>query len=247
MLLSEYLPISLIISFVLWKLWRLSNFMRSFWNKFRQWEAYPIGAVYRYLPIIITHLLSICIIRQIPNYPIIYILQLVHNTGCMLFLTKQTRGFPGGSAGKNPRQCRSREGNGTHSSPLVWKISWTEEPGGLQSMGSLGVRHNWATNTFTFHFHALEKETATHSSVLAWRTPGTGEPDGLPSMGSHRVRHNWSDLAAAVQEIRVQSLGHEDPLEEKMATHCSTLSWRILWTEEPSGLQSLGSQVSDTT
>ena len=44
--------------------------------------------------------------------------------------------------------------------------------------------------TFTFHFHALEKEMATHSSVLAWRTPGTGEPDGLPSMGSHRVRHD---------------------------------------------------------
>ena len=46
--------------------------------------------------------------------------------------------------------------------------------------------------TFTFHFHALEKEMAmaTHSSVLAWRIPGTGEPGGLLSMGSHRVRHN---------------------------------------------------------
>ena len=41
--------------------------------------------------------------------------------------------------------------------------------------------------TFTFHFHALEKEMATYSSVLAWRIPGTGEPGGLPSMGSHRV------------------------------------------------------------
>ena len=44
--------------------------------------------------------------------------------------------------------------------------------------------------TFTFRFHALEKEMATHSSVLAWRTLGTGEPDGLPSMGSHRVGHD---------------------------------------------------------
>ena len=52
--------------------------------------------------------------------------------------------------------------------------------------------------TFTFHFHALEKEMATHSSVLAWRIPGTGEPGGLPSMGSHRVGHDWNDLAAAV-------------------------------------------------
>ena len=51
--------------------------------------------------------------------------------------------------------------------------------------------------TFTFYFHALEKEMATHSSVLAWRIPGTGEPGGLPSMGLHRVGHDWSNLAAA--------------------------------------------------
>ena len=44
--------------------------------------------------------------------------------------------------------------------------------------------------TFTFHFHALEKEMATHSSVLAWRIPGMGEPVGLLSMGSHRVGHD---------------------------------------------------------
>ena len=44
--------------------------------------------------------------------------------------------------------------------------------------------------TFTFHFHALEKEMATHSSVLAWRIPGTGEPGGLPSIGSNRVGHD---------------------------------------------------------
>ena len=60
-----------------------------------------------------------------------------------------------------------------HSSTLAWKIPWMEGPGGLQSMGSLRVRHDF-TFTFTFHFHALEKEMATHSSVLAWRTPGTG-------------------------------------------------------------------------
>ena len=44
--------------------------------------------------------------------------------------------------------------------------------------------------TFTFHFHALEKEMATHSSVLAWRIPGTGEPGGLLSLGLHRVGHD---------------------------------------------------------
>ena len=55
---------------------------------------------------------------------------------------------------------------------------------------------------FTFHFHALEKETAAHSSVLAWRIPGTGEPGGLPStvlVGLHRVGHDGSDLAAAAK------------------------------------------------
>ena len=84
-----------------------------------------------------------------------------------------------------------------HSSTLAWKIPWMEEPGGLQSTGSLRIGHDWATSLsiFTFHFHALEKEMATHSSVLAWRIPGMGEPDGLLSMGSHIVGHNWSDLA----------------------------------------------------
>ena len=54
--------------------------------------------------------------------------------------------------------------------------------------------------TFTFHFHALEKEMATHSSVLAWRIPGTGEPGGLPSMGLHRVGHNSSDSTSSSRE-----------------------------------------------
>ena len=93
---------------------------------------------------------------------------------------------------------------------------------------------------------ALEKEMATHSSVLAWRIPGMEEPGGLPSMGSHGVGHDWSDLAAAaasaislnllggsviknlpaMQETQVRSLGREDPLEEEMATHFSTLAWK---------------------
>ena len=79
-----------------------------------------------------------------------------------------------------------------HSSLLAWKIPWTEEPGGLQSVGSLRVRPKIRLSNFTFlfHFHALEKEIATHSSILAWRIPGTGEPGGLLSMGLHRVGHN---------------------------------------------------------
>ena len=61
----------------------------------------------------------------------------------------------------------------THSSTLAWIIPWREEPGRLQSMGSLGVEQ-LSNFTFTFHFHALEKEMASHFSILAWRIPGTG-------------------------------------------------------------------------
>ena len=79
-----------------------------------------------------------------------------------------------------------------HSSTLAGKIPRTEEPGRLQSMESQRVVSETRLSdfTFTFHFHALEKELATHSSILAWRIPGTGEPGGLPSMGLHRVGHN---------------------------------------------------------
>ena len=75
--------------------------------------------------------------------------------------------------------------------------------GGAWCAAVNGVAKSWtrlSNFTFTFHFHALEKEMATHSSVLAWRIPGTGEPGGLPSMGSQRVGHDWSDLAAAAAQ-----------------------------------------------
>ena len=146
-----------------------------------------------------------------------------------------------------------------HCSVPAWRIPGTREPGGLPSMGSHRVGHDWSNLaaaavfsvhcyarisfwfgsyyfgegngtplqypclenpmdggawwaavhgvarsqtrlgdfTFTFHFHASEKEMATHSIVLAWRIPGTGEPGGLPSMGLHRVGQDWSDIAAA--------------------------------------------------
>ena len=90
------------------------------------------------------------------------------------------------------------EGNGT---PLQYSCLENPTDGGAWWAAVHGVtksRTRLSDFTFTFHFHALEKEMATHSSVLAWRIPGTGEPGGLPSMGSHRVGHDWSDLAAAV-------------------------------------------------
>ena len=88
------------------------------------------------------------------------------------------------------------EGNGT---PLQYSCLENPMHGGAWWAAVHGVAKGltWLSDfTFTFHFHALEKEMATHSSVLAWTIPGTGEPGGLPSMGSHRVGHDWSDLAA---------------------------------------------------
>ena len=75
-----------------------------------------------------------------------------------------------------------------YSSTLAWKLPWKEELGRLHGVAKSRTR--LSDFTFTFHFHALEKEMATHYSLLAWRIPGTGEPGGLPSMGSHRVGHD---------------------------------------------------------
>ena len=87
------------------------------------------------------------------------------------------------------------EGNGT---PLQYSCLENPMDGGAWKAAVHGVaksRTRLSDFTFTFPFHALEKEMATHSSALAWRISGTGE---LPSLGSHRVGHDWSDLAAAI-------------------------------------------------
>ena len=88
-----------------------------------------------------------------------------------------------------PRKM-SREGNGT---PLQYSCLENPVNGGAWWAAVHGVaksRARLSDFTFTFHFHALEKEMATHSSVLAWRIRGIGEPSELLSMGSHRVRHD---------------------------------------------------------
>ena len=90
-----------------------------------------------------------------------------------------------------------REGNGT---PLQYSCLENPMDGEAWWAAVHGVAEGQtkpSNFTFTFHFHALEKEMATRSSVLAWRIPGTGEPGGLPTMGLHRIGHDWSDLAAA--------------------------------------------------
>ena len=82
------------------------------------------------------------------------------------------------------------EGNGT---PLQYSCLENPMDGGAWCAAVHGGARSLtrlSDFTFTFHFHALEKEMATHSSVLAWRIPRTGEPGGLPSVGSHRVGHD---------------------------------------------------------
>ena len=77
------------------------------------------------------------------------------------------------------------EGNGT---PLQYSCLENPMDGGVHGVAKSQTR--LSNFTFTFHFHALEKEMATPSNVLAWRIPGMGAPGGLPSMGSHRVGHD---------------------------------------------------------
>ena len=103
----------------------------------------------------------------------------------------------------------------THSSTLAWKIPWMEEPGRLQSMGSLRVRHDWATLLSLFTF--------TH-----WRRKWQPIP-------VHGVAKSWTQLSDFSFTF------HFHALEEEMATHSSVLAWRIPWTEEPGGLPSMGS------
>ena len=104
-----------------------------------------------------------------------------------------------------------------------------------------GVTKSWtrlSDFTFTFHFHALEKEMATHSSVLTWRIPGTGDPGGLPSMGSHRVRHDWNDIAAAasvkepggLQSMGSLRVGHDWATSFSLFTF---MHWRGKWQPTP--------------
>ena len=83
------------------------------------------------------------------------------------------------------------EGNGTRLQYSCLENPMDEGAWKAAVHGVAEGRMRLSDFTFTFHFHALEKEMATtHSSVIAWRIPGTGEPGGLPSMGSHRVVHD---------------------------------------------------------
>ena len=121
-----------------------------------------------------------------------------------------------------------------HSSTLAWKIPWTEEPGGLQSMGLLRVRHDWATSLSLFTLMHWRRKRQPTPVFLPGESQGWGEPGGLPSMGSHRVGHDWSDLAAAAAAYWLASL------TRWMWVWVNSGRW--WWTGRPGVLQFMGSQ-----
>ena len=82
-----------------------------------------------------------------------------------------------------------------HSSTLAWKIPWMEEPGRLRSMGSLRVRHDWATSLSLFTFMHWRKKWQQTPVFLPGESQGRRSLVGCRSMGLHRIRHDWSDLA----------------------------------------------------
>ena len=106
----------------------------------------------------------------------------------------------------------------THSSTIAWKIPRTEEPGGLQSMGLQRVGHDWATSLLLSLF-------INYLCLPRWYS---GQESACQCSRWKRLRFNpW------VQK---------NCLEKEMATHSSTLAWKIPWTEDPGGLQSMGLQ-----
>ena len=115
----------------------------------------------------------------------------------------------------------------THSSILAWRILWTEEPGGLLSIESHKVAHDWSDLAW---MHALEKEMATHSSVLPWRISGMEEPGGLLSVGSDRVGHDWSNIAGAgtiqAMKISVHIKSVKKNIVKELLTCSETYGWK---------------------
>ena len=131
-----------------------------------------------------------------------------------------------------------------HSSTLAWKIPWTEKPGGLQSMGSLRVRHDWATSLSLFTFMHWKRKWQPTPVFLPGESQGWGSLVGCRPWG-----HTESDTTEVTQQQQQQHLfsGGSDSKEsacnvgdlasipglgrfpggEGMATHSSILAWRI--------------------
>ena len=112
-----------------------------------------------------------------------------------------------------------QKGKATHYGILAQRIPWREEPGELQSMGLQRVRHDWATNTFT----SLRLEKAQADRLTSF----------MSVYQQRFIEHLMAQLVKnppGMRETWVQSLGWEDLLEKRKATHSSILAWRTLWT-----------------
>ena len=154
---------------------------------------------------------------------------------------------PSPSLGICSNSCPLGEGSGT---PLQY--SCLENPMDRRARkaavhGVVKSRTRLSDFTFTFRFHALEKEMATHTSILAWRIPGPGEPGGLLSVGSHKVGHDWSNLAAAACPL---SWWYHPTISSSFVPFSSCLqsfsasgSFPVNWLFE-SGGQSIGASAS---
>ena len=124
------------------------------------------------------------------------------------------------------------EGNGT---PL--QFSGLENPMGRGAWhaavhGVTKSQTQLSNFTFTFNFHALEKEMAAHASVLTWRIPETAEPGGLPSTGLHRVRHDWCNLAvtaAAAGFLNETAFNRLALVRVKWRNHECRLLFKDIW------------------
>ena len=130
--------------------------------------------------------------------PVIFSVQFCRTWG---FSTMQTPCYTTYTSSYIDLQWITEKAMAPHSSTLAWKIPWTEEPGKLQSMGSLRVRQ---TERFPFHFSlsCIGEENGNPLQCSCLENPRKGEPGGLPSIGSHRVGHDCSDLAVAAVNNR---------------------------------------------
>ena len=115
-----------------------------------------------------------------------------------------------------------------HSSTLAWKIPWTEGPGRLQSMGSLRVRHDWATSLSLFTF-------------MHWRRKWQPIPVFLLGESQRRGSLVGCRLWGRKESDTTEWLSHTLLGASQVALHSSTLAWKIPWMEEPGGLLSMGS------
>ena len=147
----------------------------------------------------------------------------------------------------------SEKAMATHSSTLAWQIPWTEESSRLQSLGSLKVRHNWATSLSLFTFMHWRRKWQPTPVFLPGESQGWGAwwaaIYGVAQSQTHLKRLSSSSSSGKESSCQCRRHGFDpwigkSPLEKEMTIHSSVLAWEIPWIEEPSELQSMGSQKS---